>query len=134
MRDAYSNVTVRACLPIATRTASANGTGVDRYASGSEFQDAMVIVQTGAITDGTHAVDVQESDDNSTWNSVAASELQGSEPSIGSADDDKLYVIGYKGIKRYIRVAMTASGTTSGGVYGATVLLANPRVAPVVHP
>ncbi|MFF1297927.1 MULTISPECIES: hypothetical protein [unclassified Streptomyces] len=134
MRDAYSNVTVRACLPIAARTASANGTGVDRYAGGAAFQDAMVIVHTGAITDGTHAVDVQESDDNSAWNSVAASELQGTEPSIGSTDDDKLYVIGYKGIKRYLRVAVTASGTTSGGVYGATVALANPRTAPVVHP
>lgn len=134
MRDAYSNVTVRACLPIATRTASASGAGVDRYAGGAGFQDALVIVQTGAITDGTHAVDVQESDDNSTWASAAASALQGAEPSIGPTDDDKLFVIGYKGAKRYVRVSVTASGTTSGGVYGATVLLANPRVAPVVHP
>jgi hypothetical protein len=134
VRDAYSNITVRETLTIATRTASANGTGVDRYLSGAAFQDALIIVHTGTITDGTHAVDVQESDDNTTFTSVAASELQGTEPSIGASDDNKMYVVGYKGLKRYLRVAVTASGTTSGGVYGASVVLANPRNAPVVHP
>lgn len=134
MRDAYSNVTVRATLAIATRTASANGTGVDRYLNGAAFQDALIIVHTGTITDGTHAIDVQESDDNTTFTSVAASQLQGTEPSIVAADDDKMFVVGYKGSKRYVRAAVTASGTTSGGTYGASVLLANPRVAPVVHP
>ncbi|MYS47539.1 hypothetical protein GTY23_41495 [Streptomyces sp. SID5998] len=134
MRDAYSNITVRETLGIATRTASTNGTGVDRAAGGCDFQDAMVVVHTGVITDGTHAIDVQESDDNTTFTSVAASELQGTEPSIGSADDNKMYVVGYKGTKRYLRVAVTASGTTSGGTYGASVILANPRTAPVVHP
>ncbi|MFB6626508.1 hypothetical protein ACFCWD_29070 [Streptomyces sp. NPDC056374] len=132
--DAYSNVTVRETLAIATRTASANGTGVDRAGGGAMFQDALVIVHTGTITDGTHAVDIQESDDNSSFTSVAASELQGAEPSIVAADDNKLFVVGYKGLKRYLRVAVTASGTTSGGVYGASVVLANPRTAPVVHP
>ncbi|MFD9047682.1 hypothetical protein [Streptomyces zaomyceticus] len=134
MKDAYNSITVRETLPIATRTASANGTGVDRAAGGAMFQDALVIVHTGTITDGTHAVDVQESDDNSSFTSVAASELQGAEPSIVAADDNKMYVVGYKGLKRYLRVAVTASGTTSGGVYGASVVLANPRTAPVVHP
>jgi type 1 fimbria pilin len=94
----------------------------------------MFIVHTGTITDGTHAIDIQESDDNATFTSVASSELQGAEPSIGAADDNKMYVVGYKGTKRYIRAAVTASGTSSGGTYGASVLLANPRVAPVVHP
>lgn len=133
MRDAYGNVTARATLAITTRTASGNGTGVDRAASGAMYQDAMVVVHTGTITDGTHAVDIQESDDNSAWNSVAAGELQGTEPSIVAADDDKVFIVGYKGTKRYLRVAVTASGTTTGGVYGATVVLANPRNAPAVH-
>lgn len=134
MRDAYANVSVRETLAIATRTATTNGTGVDRVGGGAMYQDAAIIVHTGTITDGTHAVDVQESDDNSVWGSVAAAELQGAEPSIGAPDDNKLYVIGYKGTKRYLRVAITASGTTSGGTYGATVLLSNPRNAPVVQP
>lgn len=134
MKDAYSNITVRETLAIATRTASANGTGVDRYLNGAAFQDAMLIVHTGTITDGTHAIDVQESDDNSTFTSVAASELQGTEPSIVAADDNKMFVVGYKGTKRYLRAAVTASGTTSGGTYGASFVLANPRNAPVVHP
>ncbi|WP_392967178.1 hypothetical protein [Streptomyces sp. LN245] len=134
MRDAYANVSVRETLAIVARTASANGTGVDRVGGGAMYQDAAIIVHTGTITDGTHAIDVQESDDNTTFTSVAAAELQGTEPSIGAADDNKMYVVGYKGTKRYLRAVVTASGTTSGGIYGASVLLANPRNAPVVQP
>lgn len=133
MRDAYSNVTLRETLAIATRTASSNGTGVDRATNGSLFQDAMVVVHTGVITDGTHTIEVQESDDNTNFTAVATSELQGVELTIVAADDNKLFVIGYKGQKRYLRAALTAAGTTSGGTLGAQVLLANPRVAPVVH-
>ncbi|WP_329311704.1 hypothetical protein [Streptomyces sp. NBC_01262] len=133
MKDAYSNITLRETLSIATRTASANGTGVDRNTSGMMCQDAMIVVHTGTITDGTHTVEVQDSDDNTTFAAVADAYLQGTEPAIVAADDNKLFIIGYKGPKRYLRVAVTAAGTTTGGVYGATVVLADPRVAPVVH-
>lgn len=134
MRDAYNNVTVRESLAIAARTATANGTAVDRSVNSLMYQDAAVVVHTGTVTDGTHTIDVKESDDNSTFTSVAAADLQGTEPAIGAVDDNKLYVVGYKGTKRYLRVDVTVSGATAGGTYAASVLLANPRVAPVVHP
>ncbi|MFF9215624.1 hypothetical protein [Streptomyces viridosporus] len=133
MRDAYAHITARPTLAVTARTATANGTSVDRAGGGALYQDAAIVVHTGTITDGTHAIDVQESDDNSTWNSVPADQLQGSKPSIVAADDDKLFVIGYKGIKRYLRAVATVSSATTGGTYGAVVLLGNPRVAPVVH-
>lgn len=134
MKDAYNNVTLRESLAIVARTASANGSGVDRNLNGLGYQDAMIVVHTGTITDGTHTIEVQDSDDNTTFAAVADTYLQGAEPAIVAADDNKLFEIGYKGLKRYLRVAVTAAGTTSGGIYGATVLLADPRTAPVVHP
>ncbi|MEU5111709.1 hypothetical protein AB0G64_09435 [Streptomyces longwoodensis] len=135
-RSVYTHVRARASLTITARTASANGTSVDRKLSGASgtnewHSSAMLLVHTGAITDGTHAITLEVSDDNSSWAAADPADLQGALPSIGSADDDKVYEIGYTGNKRYLRAVTTVSGTTSGGVYGATVLLGFPNTLPI---
>lgn len=117
MRDLKNNLDAVLSLSPAARTASANGTGVDLKG----YEAALVLVQTGTITDGTHTIEVQESDDNSTFTAVADADLQGTEPAIGATDDDKVFEIGYLGAKRYIRVAVTVASATTGGVYAASV-------------
>lgn len=129
----YNNLLVKQSLVPAARTASANGTAVDRDEDSLMYQDALVVVTCGTITDGTHTIEVQDSADNSTWAAVADSFLQGTEPAIGGSDDNGTFEIGYLGDKRYLRVVVTAAGTTTGGVYGAAVVLSNPRIAPVVR-
>nr|WP_196790525.1 hypothetical protein [Streptomyces caniscabiei] len=123
-------------MAIALRTAAANGTAVDRQLSGASgtnewYGSAMLVVHTGTITDGTHAITLEVSDDNSNWAAAAAADLQGSLPLIGSSNDDVLYEVGYTGTARYLRAVTTPSGTTTGGVYGATILLGFPTVLPV---
>ncbi|AVV46461.1 hypothetical protein PYK79_41640 [Streptomyces sp. ID05-04B] len=135
-RTVYNHVRAKATLAIVARTATANGTAVDRKLSGASgtnewFQSATLLVHTGAITDGTHAITLEVSDNNSDWTAADASDVQGSLPSIGSSDDDKIYEVGYTGTKRYLRAVTTASGTTTGGVYGATILLGFPNVVPL---
>jgi len=125
--DLYNNLSVAQSLAPAARTADENGAGVDLQG----FHGAMVVVHTGAITDGTHTIEVQESDDDSTYTAVADADLQGSEPAIGVADDNKIYKIGYMGTKRYIRAVVTVAGATTGGVYDAVVVRGAPRKAPV---
>lgn len=133
MKDSYSNVLVKATLVPAARTATATGTGVDRNEDGSMYQDALVVVTAGVITDGTHTIEVQDSDDNTTFAAVADAYLVGTEPAIAAADDNKLYEIRYTGRKRYLRVVSTVAGATTGGVAGALIILSDPRVAPVVR-
>ncbi|MGW1609414.1 hypothetical protein ACWCQZ_08450 [Streptomyces sp. NPDC002285] len=135
-RSVYNHVRAKATLAIAARTAAANGTAVDRKLSGASgsnewYASALLIVHTGAITDGTHAITLEVSDDNSNWAAAAAGDIQGSLPSIGSSNDDALYEVGYIGNARYLRAVTTPSGTTTGGVYGATILLGFPTVLPV---
>ncbi|MEH0547291.1 hypothetical protein QA802_30660 [Streptomyces sp. B21-105] len=135
-RTVYNHVRAKATLAIVLRTASANGTAVDRKLSGASgtnewFQSATLLVHTGAITDGTHAITLEVSDNNSDWDDADAGDLQGSLPSIGSSDDDKIYEIGYTGTARYLRAVTTASGTTTGGIYGAAILLGFPNVVPL---
>lgn len=134
MKDIYNSVLVKESLAIAARTnGTVNGTSVDRNEDGSMYQGAMVIVHTGTITDATHTIEVQHSDDNSAWAAVADADLQGAEPAIAAADDNKVFEIGYRGLKRYLRVVVVTAGATTGGVFGATVVLADPRVSPVVR-
>ncbi|MFK0151197.1 hypothetical protein ACIQVK_03830 [Streptomyces sp. NPDC090493] len=135
-RSVYNHVRAKATLAIATRNATANGTTVDRKLSGASgtnewFASAMVLVHTGAITDGTHAITVEHSDDDSSWAAAASSDIQGSLPSIASTNDDALYEIGYIGTKRYVRAVTTVTPGATGGIYGATVLLGFPTVLPV---
>ncbi|MFI8531065.1 hypothetical protein ACIGMX_12530 [Streptomyces aquilus] len=129
----YNNLLTKQSLTPAARTATASGSSVDRLASGASFQDALIVVSTGTITDGTHTIVVEESADNAAWAAVADADLQGTEPAIGAADDNKIFEIGYLGTKRYVRVSVTVAGTTTGGIYGADVVLANPRRAAVSH-
>jgi hypothetical protein len=133
VKDAYSSLLVKNTLTPAARTASANGTTVDRAEDSSMFQDALVVIPVGTVTDGTHTFEVQHSDDNSSWSAVADADLQGTEPAVTSSTDETVYELGYKGDKRYLRVAVTVASATTGGVYGAHIVLANPRVAPVVR-
>lgn len=135
-RTVYNHVRAKVTLAVAARTTTANGTAVDRRLSGASgtnewFGSAMLLVHSGTITDGTHAITLQVSDNGSDWSNAPAADLQGSLPSIGSSDDDKLYEVGYTGTARYLRAVTTVSGTTSGGTYGATILLGFPNVLPV---
>lgn len=133
MKDIYNNVLTKQTLPPALRTTTATGTAVDRAEDQSYYQDALILITTGAITDGTHTAEVQDSDDNVTYAPVADAYLQGAEPVIVAASDNATYELGYLGRKRYLRVVITASGTTTGGLTAASVILSNPRVAPVVR-
>lgn len=127
----YDNVAVVRSLAPAARTATANGTAVDRAAGGARYQDALVVIDAGVVTDGTHTFAVQDSPDGTNWTAVADEFLQGAEPAVTSSNDDTVYRIGYLGAERYLRVVATVSGATTGGVYSAAVVLSNARRAPV---
>jgi hypothetical protein len=125
----YHSVVARPSLPQASRVANAtvNGSSVDRGELKNNFRSIGVVVWTGAVTDGSHAITLQESGDNAAWSNVAAEHLQGALPTIGAADDDKVFEVGYIGHKRYVRAVATTSGSVSGGVFGVLILLGQAR-------
>lgn len=130
----YDEVSFKASLGPATRTATASGTAVDAGANGG-MQEIVLVVATGTITDGSHAVKVQESDDGSTgWADVAAGNLQGSLPTVVAASDDTVFEVGVRPTKRYVRAVSTVTGATTGGLYAAAFILGRPRFKPVSHP
>lgn len=123
--DLYNNILPVQSVNIAAKTnGTANGTGVDL----AGFESAMVHVQVGTRTDGTHACALEESDDNSTFTAVAAGDKQGSFPADVTSNTP--IKVGYRGIKRYIRGVIVTSGATTGAVLGIAIVKGSPRKAP----
>ncbi|MCX4780061.1 hypothetical protein [Streptomyces sp. NBC_01264] len=121
----------RTLSPALRTDGTANGVAVDRAVNGG-MQDAMVIVSTGTVTDGSHAITIQDSADGSTgWTAVAADQIQGSLPTVVAANDDTVYTFGVLASRRYLRVVATTSTATTGGILAAGILLGAPRFAPV---
>jgi hypothetical protein len=87
-------------------------------------------IQSGTLTDGAYATKLQESDDDSTWADVAAANQMGS-PSFAATDDDAVKRIGYAGKKRYCRLAIVSTSTSSGGVFSAIAVKGAPEHMPV---
>jgi hypothetical protein len=123
MRDLKNNVDAIQSIDPATHNSNQTGTGVDLQG----YEAAMAVVYSGALTDGTHTPKLQESDDDSSYTDVSASDVVGTFANISA---DAVQRVGYKGSKRYVRVFVTSSGAT-GAIYGAMMILGVPHHAPV---
>lgn len=124
MKDLASRISINQSVAPAAYTADAAGNGVDLQG----FDAACIVFDPGAITDGTHTPKVQESDDNATFTDVAAADLHGTLVDLGANTPQK---IGYKGTRRYLRAFVTVAGATTGGIYGAQVILGHAENRPV---
>lgn len=113
-RDLKSIVDAAQSLAPKARIASESGAGVDLQG----YASAMVVFECGAKTDGTHTPSVDESDDNSTFSPVGASDLLGS---LAAMNANTVQRVGYIGSKRYIRAVMTVAGATTGALSSGIV-------------
>lgn len=131
MRDSmFDDTAARLTIPSALRTnGTVNGTAVDTAGAGNFFRSAMLVVIGGTITDGTHTVTLQDSDDGSTgWAAVSADLIQGTLSGVTTGGVQRQ---AYLGGKRYLRASVVTSGATTGGTVTAVILLAQGSGAPV---
>jgi len=130
----YNLARAKVTLAIATRTnGTATGTTGDLHENRDASRSALAVVFTGTMTDGSVAVTLEESADNSAWTTVAAPDLQGTAPTIALTDDDTVFELGYVGSKRYVRVKAVTSAATAGGTFGAVIVRGFPRRTPISH-
>jgi hypothetical protein len=100
------------------RTATVNGTGADLQG----YNSAMVVFETGVITDGTFTPKLQESDDDSSYSDVAAADYVGGAAPTALAQN-LVSRYGYVGAKRYIRAVFTVTGSPATGGNCSAVIL-----------
>lgn len=127
-RDLDKDISVVTTIePAAARTANTTGTGVDL----AGYRSAVVVLHTGVFTDGEFTPTVEESDDNSSFTTVAAGSLSGAFTAVGASTDQSIQEVGYLGTKRYIRLMMTESSASTGALFSAVVIRGNPVTRPV---
>ena len=113
--------------PAARVNGTATGSAVDLIG----FDAAVISVQFGAYTDGTHTPSVTQSTDGTTYTACAVSDLDGAFTAVSSSGGaNTLQQVGYIGTQRYIKVVMTTSGATTGALSSANVVAGYPRNAP----
>lgn len=124
MRDTHNNIAIANALngaTIATNTTT-DGAAVDTQGFGA----AEIIARSSAWTDGAYALSLVECDTSGgAYTAVAAAQVLGAGPSIGAANT--LKKIGYLGSKRFIKLRVTSTGTTSGAHLSAVAVLARER-------
>lgn len=141
-RDIVSNIAVSPAMNPATLTADADGLGIDLR----EYGSAMFAVNVGESGDTLSGsvkieLEVEESDDDSTYTDVADSDLDTAVDGTNDgtfavidadAEDDAVYTVGYKGTSRYVRIVVNLTGThTNGTPIGAVAILGHPHQLPV---
>src|ERR1700753_3766313 len=131
----YNEILTRPSLAIALRTnGTVNGTSVDKAdpSGGYDgFTSALVVVAAGTITDGTHTVTIQDSDDGSAWPAADLAVVQAGPVALTSANSNAIVEVGYTGPKRYIRASVVTAGATTGGTLCAVVVLGGQVTLPV---
>ena len=124
MLDLKSRLTAFISLATAARNSNSevNGTGV----SLAGHHSAVAVVTTGTVTDGTHTIKMEESDDGGdNWTDVAAADLTQAFTAIVAADDDETQIVGYKGKSGMIRATVTDATSTTGAILGVNFVLSD---------
>src|SRR5690606_18111526 len=109
MRDLYSNIGAVLALAPAVKTAAGEGPAIDTKGFGS----VAFVVNTGAIAGaGDFGVKLQESDTPTSGDfaDAAADVVDTNAPATLAASSS--YKLGYRGFKRYVRLALTMAGGT----------------------
>jgi len=127
MRDLYSNIGAALAIVPAVKAAAETGAAIDLKG----FGRIAFVVNTGAIVGaGDFGVKVQESDTDQTgdFTDADAAVVDTNAPATLAAS--AAYKLGYRGFKRYVRLALTKAGGTSIAL-GAVAVLGDPAVSPV---
>jgi hypothetical protein len=123
-RDLVSNVAVRESVRPAANT---NTTGETVDLRG--FRSAAALITVGAISaSGNITPRLEHSVDGSTnWETVAAADLIGAFPAALVANTT--YKVGYRGPRRYVRLAGTLNSGTNV-TWAGVIVLGDPNQAP----
>lgn len=136
--DLHNNIHIkRAISPVSVADTTAQVSEIiDRQGYGSlEF-----VIATGSIADAdaTFTVLVEEGDaaNMSDAAAVADADLLGTEAlaAFQFDDDNEVRKIGYKGIKRYVRLTITPVANASAALLSAVAVLGSPSILPTANP
>jgi hypothetical protein len=132
-KDIHNNVKASRVLGPVSITSSTTTVGqiIDMKAFGAlEF-----IIAAGSLNAGSFTPKIEHSDnsDLSGGVDVPAAELIGTiaEATFADTDDNAVKKIGYRGIKRYVRLSIVSAGASGANLIGAVAVQGLPEIAAV---
>lgn len=135
--DLFNNINIKRAFSPASTT---DNTAMVSQIIDMQGQSAVVFaIATGSLADAdaTFTALVEEGDVSnlSDASAVADADLLGTEAlaSFTYADDNKCYKIGYKGIKRYVRLTITPANNASAALVSAVAIVV-PQITPASNP
>ena len=129
-RDLKNNIKIVNGVNITSITTNTTTGGVEVDTQG--YESVTIEVITGARTDGTVTPLLQETDVAGSYSgSVADEDLIGLEADAALSELNRRSRFGYIGKKRYVKVSLVSTSVTTGLTAGASVILGNPKSAPV---
>lgn len=134
MRESFMSRT-KAEVGIASG-AKVNGTVNGTALATAGFRSAYCLLITATATDGSHALGIEDSIDGSSgWVAVSADMLQGSLPTVTSANSNTVLEVGVfpNPLRPFLRAVLVTTGATTGAVTGAAWIVGQPNTLPVTH-
>ena len=131
-RDTHNNIKATSIINPGAIIAS-NGTTTSAIINTVDYESLELLVQAGAITDGTFTGTLYHGDAANLSDEVAcgADDLLGSVPSFTTADANTTKRVGYKGGKQYVRLKEVQAGASTGGYLSAIAIQGHAKVRPV---
>jgi hypothetical protein len=122
--DLHNDTTPAVALNIQAISTDTTTAGVIIDTQG--FASIEFVMQSGTLTDGAYLPLIQDGDDSGLSDAAAVDDtfLTNTEASaaFALADDNAVKSIGYVGHKRYVRLSIVSSATSSGGTLGAVCI------------
>jgi hypothetical protein len=134
-RTLYSqSLAVKALASGTVQTGATNGIAIDTQLFNNNFRDLVFVIHSGTLTDGSYAVTVEECDTSGgSYSAVESWRVLGSLPTFAATDDNVWNSFGVRPTKRYVRIVVTATSATTGGILAATAILGGGSLNPAAR-
>lgn len=129
---------IRALSPVATP--ADNTVQVTQIINRQGFESLTFLIATGALPDADATFTVALFEDDAagmgTETAVAAGDIVGTLALAGFifSDDDKVFKVGYRGTKQYVRAKITPAANTSASLLCVIAVLAHASQLPTANP
>lgn len=131
-KDLKHNIDVKEAIP--STSVAANGATVGNIIDTLGYESVTFVIKGETLTDGVYTPSIEEGNDPALADTAAAGTdyiLDSyADSALQPTDDNKARTLGYTGMKRYVRLTLTASAVTSGGRVSANCVLGGPLDAP----
>jgi len=119
--------TTKAVIALAPVAVATDTTTVGLTIDTQGFESCLFNMMTGVLTDGDYDFDIYHGDASDMSDEAATTDIVGTMPDFSDdTDDANVNSVAYVGDKRYLRLKVVSTNTTTGALLCANAILGHP--------